>query len=231
MTEKAKPRRFTRPKEEQSGNHRYFTPGWLVRLWADLHRPALSARVVDLGAADFRLGEAFGAVLGYDLEPLHLRVEQRDVLTLERDDVGGWDVSVISNPPFNLTKEFLEVGLHLAGTTGDVSLLLRCGTQQQISWPKHAHRSLLPRRRVQFEISREYYEFLKADFDRKCIEQPNKKHTLSASPYDCPSGYRLGSPGDDHGIFIYSNEDVERCETSYVDTTPYLTAGEARDAA
>lgn len=209
------PRRFTLPAADQADNHTYFTPGWIVRMWADLHKPAMPHRVVDPCAGDGRIGLAFSAFALLDLVPRAEGVKLADFLELTREHFGGIDASFVINPPFNLAREFVEKALELAGDDGDVCVLMRCGVLQQVGWPWNPVMSYLPKRRVSFEITAEYA----AELDEQAIRKGRKP---SHSRADCPTGWKLGSPGDDHGIFVFRNGHQGPCETHYVDVTKYL---------
>lgn len=209
------PRRYTVPAELRSGDDLYMTPGWLIRLWVARHKPSMPGRVIDPCAGDGRIGRAFRAFQMFDLTPRNEAVERLDFLELIRENFGGVDVSVVMNPPFTLAREFLEKGLELAGDDGDVAMIMRPGCMQQAGWTHRPVRAFLPKRRVQFEITAEYAAFLTAEAARR-----GKKPSHSRE--DCPTGWKLGSPGDDHGIFVFRNGWNEPTETHYIDAGPFL---------
>lgn len=211
------PRRYTVPDALRSGHDLYMTPAWLLRLWVAHHRPAMPHRVVDPCAGDGRIGRAFGAFCLLDLHPRAGGVLEQNFLELTRENFGGQDVSIVANPPFTLAYEFLEKGLELAGTDGDVAMVLRVGCLQQVGWAHRPVRAYLPKRRVQFEITPEYAEFLTSEAVRK-----GKRPAHSRA--DCPTGWRLGSPGDDHGIFVFRPGWTGPTETHYIDTMPFTEA-------
>lgn len=222
LPEPIKPRRFTRPDAEQSQDHLYFTPMWLIRLWRSYVDDASdSCLIVDPCAADGRIGFALGADRMYDLTPRHQDVQRQDFFELTRaklEEFGGRGVSVlfVMNPPFNLAKEFIEHALKLCGPKGGAWAVLRCGTCQQVGWDVHPSGAILPKRRVQFEITMEYAAQLDA-----LAKSKGRKPTHKASPA-AVTGFELGSPGDDHGIFLFEAGTVKNCGTVYVDVDPYL---------
>lgn len=188
---------------DRSGDDQYLTPMWAVRMWRAYHFPSLAHRVVDLGCGDFRVGRAFDAMAGFDLNPLATDwcVHRMNVFSLTRADFDDRDISIVSNPPFNRIDLWLKHCLHLAGKTGDVSLLVRTGVIQQLSFDHLPVRSILPQKRLSFDITEAYYH---QELERQ--KRPGEKKT-SAKPckHDCPTGYRLGSPGDAHGIYTFTH--------------------------
>lgn len=190
--------------ENRSGDDQYLTPMWAVRMWKEHHAPALPERVVDLGCGDFRVGRAFDAMAGFDLNPLpphSPRVKVGDIFNLTRADFDDEDISIVSNPPFKLVKRWLKHCLLLAGKTGDVSLLIRTGVVQQTSFAHLPQDSILPQKRMCFDITKAYYL---QEMERQARPK-EKKSSAKPCKRDCPTGYRLGSPSESHGIYTFTH--------------------------
>lgn len=214
------PRKSPSPAAEQAIGERYMTPAWFVRMLADHHRPALPDRVLDAGCADGRLGQAFNARWFCDLDLgllQHSPGISSDFFELAMDG----DISIITNPPFTLLIDWIRHCLHLAGDTGDVAVILRTGVIHQVGFPFHPVRAYLPKRRVQFEVTPEDAASINAERATK------GKAPLAQLMKD--GRWRLGSPGDDHGIFVFRNTPDPMmplqpgiCLTRYIDAGPYL---------
>lgn len=228
------PRKSPSPAAEQAAGERYMCPPWFVRMFADHHRPALPHRVLDAGCADGRLGLAFNATAYCDIDlsalPAHAgRRMKCDFFSIQRPrDPQNHGISIVTNPPFTRVTEWIRHCLHLAGDTGDVAVVLRTGVLQQVGFPFHPVRAYLPKRRVQFEVTPE---------DATSINQARALEDIARGRKPRPplaqlmknGRWRLGSPADDHGIYVFRNTPDPAmpllpgaCLTQWIDVGPYL---------
>ena len=91
-----------------------------------------------------------------------------------------------------------------------------------MGFPFHPVRAYLPKRRVQFEVTPEDAASINA-------ERATKGKAPLATLHK--GVWRLGSPGDDHGIYIFRNTPDPSmplmpgvCLTWPIDTAPYMEA-------
>lgn len=218
-------RKNANPKEEQSPNGVYYTPDWLIRLWKDHYEPRHPRAIVDVGAGDGRIGRAFDADIMLDLTPRAPDVFSIDIYgnvwnsPLVR--YKGCDLSIVTNPPYGGILRWVTRCLELCGSHGEVCVLMRCGVLQLVSWSYMPYKVILPQHRVSFEVEEEY-----------ALEVNARRAARGKSPSafkdpTVPTGWKLGSPGDDHGIFVFRPDWFGDYAGKLMDAAPYLrTPGE-----